>query len=251
MLRFLSLLCCSMYVMTALSAADWSGRISWESSVTPVDPSNKDNVDMAEMVSSMAPDFSYHCSPDERSIVFTSLSKYSKTYTDRIWYSNDADQTFWYVKNRYKEINTIDSGQWQTAKNADFDRDTQQNVKDFLAHKKLYSTDIEKIGDGEVIAGLPTTHYRVVKSGFVREHASAELWIHDAITLTRARWQSKVLNEDGTEKATLSASPLPLSIPVDTGVILKIVVIENGVNLSYTATEVQANDARHPVQEKK
>ncbi len=114
--------------------------------------------------------------------------------------------------------------------------DLDQNA---AAMKKLlpwhFDTDLEELAETDTICGYPVRRYRVKQSGFVKKGATAHLWITTKLHLPRRRFQSQF-------KSREVISPLPLSIPITRGAILKVEVLDGGVPVTAVATEVVAGE---------
>ena len=226
---FISATCCVVLAgsLSLSHAAEWAGAITWDSAVEALDPSQEE---MAELIHAMAPAFEYHCSSQGKTIIL------HYEHGTKQWH-RDADGSPWFIS---------PSNSWVQLKGVqDLEEQADQIAAFMPAH---YDTTLEKISEGEVIAGLPTTHYRIVKSGFIR--GTAEVWIHHEITPPRARWQMGYDDEDGFPVEMLNGSPIPLSLPFEKGVPLKVVVVENDIKITFTATSLLTGDdhVRHPQQ---
>lgn len=94
-----------------------------------------------------------------------------------------------------------------------------------------FKTKLATTGERDTICGYPVERFRVKESGFVRKGATAHVWIAPTLRLPRRRFQFEF-------KSHRIVSPLPLSIPVEAGTILKVEVVENNVPVTITATKI-------------
>lgn len=94
-----------------------------------------------------------------------------------------------------------------------------------------YEPELKETSEKAIICGFKCVKYEVVKSGFIRPNAQAEVWITKNIILDQMRYdfQTKIKRFD---------SPLPLSIGVRFGTILKMIVEENGVVVTYKVESI-------------
>ena len=91
-----------------------------------------------------------------------------------------------------------------------------------------------------MICGYRCRKYQVVKSGFVRSYASAQVWITCDIFLPQMR-----LDFQAENRRVLT--PLSLQIGVDGGTILRMKVNEDKVVVTYTVTAISGKLAEKPL----
>ena len=97
-----------------------------------------------------------------------------------------------------------------------------------------YRAILEETSETTDVCGLKCKKYKVMKSGFVKAYAKAVVWITNEIVLRQMRFNFE------TESRQI-LSPLPLQIGIDGGTILKMEVLENNVEVAYTARSVSKN----------
>jgi formylglycine-generating enzyme required for sulfatase activity len=98
-----------------------------------------------------------------------------------------------------------------------------------------YKTELEALDETDTICGYPVRKYRVKKSAFVKKDAVAHIWIAETLSLPARRYQFEFEYKRIT-------SPIPLSIPVPKGAILKAHIVDAGVPVTIVATEVVAGE---------
>jgi hypothetical protein len=103
---------------------------------------------------------------------------------------------------------------------------------------RQFAVELEKTGQTATIAGLPCERYLLKKSGFTRGPTTA--CITEAILPRRARFQIE------TETRRI-VSPLPLTMPLEKGAILEIATSDQGVDATWTASEVIAGEPADPL----
>ena len=96
-----------------------------------------------------------------------------------------------------------------------------------------YKTDLEPLEETDTICGYAVRKYRVKKSAFVKPDAKAHIWIAEKLQLPKRRYQFEF-------QARSIISPIPLSIPVPKGAILKAHIVDAGTPVTIVATEVEA-----------
>jgi len=101
-----------------------------------------------------------------------------------------------------------------------------------------FETPLEDTGESEEIAGFKTKKYKVLKSPFVREGAVAHVWVAEDLNIGGHRY-------DFQFKANRVVAPIPKSIPVKKGTILKAVVLERGTTVTSVVTSI---DKKAPVE---
>lgn len=95
-----------------------------------------------------------------------------------------------------------------------------------------YRTELAATGQTATICGQACREYKILKSGFVRAGATGTVWIAEAIKFRPSRYNF----ENDTRRVI---SPLPLSLPIPTGAILKAEIIEDNVSLTYEAVSLK------------
>ncbi|MDA1193681.1 MAG: hypothetical protein O2894_00700 [Planctomycetota bacterium] len=98
---------------------------------------------------------------------------------------------------------------------------------------RQFETKLEATDETATICGYETRKHKVLSSGFVR--GEGYVWITDAVTMPRCRF------DVGFRDETRIISPLPVSIPLTRGMILKVAVTERGTTVTWLATEVDAD----------
>lgn len=94
-----------------------------------------------------------------------------------------------------------------------------------------YKTDMQPTGRTPSVGGQTCREYRVLKSAFIRDGAKATICVAEALKLKPSRYSF----ENETRRAV---SPLPLSVPVPVGAILKAEVEEDGVVAVYEVVRI-------------
>lgn len=94
-----------------------------------------------------------------------------------------------------------------------------------------YKTDMEPTGKTANIAGQACREYKVLKTAFIRAGAQVRICVAEGIRFkpSRYRFESESRRAD---------SPLPLSLPVSQGAILKVEINEIGVEAVYEAVRI-------------
>lgn len=116
---------------------------------------------------------------------------------------------------------------------------TDPEVKKFMPH--LFAYEIKKTGKSEIIAGYKCDHYEVIKSGFVKAGATAEVWITSDLKLPPSQFSFE------SEWRRILAL-LPLQYGFTEGAVMKAVTREpsftgNGsVEVTYVVKEVLKGD---------
>lgn len=107
--------------------------------------------------------------------------------------------------------------------------DMDEKVKQLMqAH---FNTPLEDTGETEKIAGHNTRKFKVGKSPFVRPGATAHIWVAQDLDIGRHRY-------DFNFEWHRVTAPLPQSIPVQKGTVLKAVVLENGTTVTMAVTSL-------------
>ena len=107
--------------------------------------------------------------------------------------------------------------------------DMEPKMKKFMAAH--FDTPLKATDEVAEIAGFQTKKYQVLKSPFVRQGATAHIWVAEDLDIGRHRY-------DFHFKYNRIIAPLPQSIPVKKGTILKAVVVENGTTVTMVVTKV-------------
>jgi len=108
-----------------------------------------------------------------------------------------------------------------------------ENMRAFMPWN--FKTAMEPTGKQGTICGYDVAQYKVTKSAFMRPGATMHIWVAPRLQLPRHRYQFEF-------KASRAYSPLPISIPVAKGAILKVEVLENETPVTITATAVQPGE---------
>lgn len=91
-------------------------------------------------------------------------------------------------------------------------------------------TVLEPMEESEKIDGYPSRKYRIVSSQFVRRGAVGYAWVTDRVRLLRERGD---YNHEASGFRGLF--PLPMVLGVEEGTVMKLVITEDGVTVTYTA----------------
>lgn len=145
--------------------------------------------------------------------------------TDGIFFKDTAKYKSWFLDFNTK-IATL-------GKCSDLDENATDLLKKMYPY--TYGTELESMDDTLTICGYKTKKYKVVHSAFVRDYATAYIWIAKDLKLPLRRYDFQ------TDKKRM-VTPLPLSIINDIGAILKVEVKETGVLVTYTAVTIQQKD---------
>ncbi|MDQ1522735.1 MAG: hypothetical protein QOE47_659 [Pyrinomonadaceae bacterium] len=94
-----------------------------------------------------------------------------------------------------------------------------------------FKTEMQPTGKAAVVGGQPCRVYQVTKSAFIRDGATASICVAEALKFKPSRYSF----ENDTQRAD---SPLPLSLPVSQGAILKVEINESGVEAVYEAVKI-------------
>lgn len=94
-----------------------------------------------------------------------------------------------------------------------------------------YRTDMQRTGKTATIGGQSCREYKVIKSAFVRTGATASIWIAEGINFKRSRYSFQ-------NESSRADSPLPLSVAIPKGAILRMVINESGVSAVYEAVRL-------------
>ena len=105
---------------------------------------------------------------------------------------------------------------------------------------EYYRAVLKETSEDAMICGYRCRKYEVVKSGFVRSYAIAEVWITHDILLPQMRFDFQAENRR-------VLTPLPLQIGVDGGTVLRMKVNEDKVVVTYTVTAISGKLAEHPL----
>lgn len=94
-----------------------------------------------------------------------------------------------------------------------------------------YTTEMKATGKEAVINGYKCKQYKVLKSGFVKANAEAYIWVTTDIKLPRFRYDIE------TQWYRMIA-PIPASIPVEEGVVVRSDITESDVRVVIELNEV-------------
>jgi hypothetical protein len=89
-----------------------------------------------------------------------------------------------------------------------------------------YKTDMQPTGKTATIGGQLCREYKVLKSAFIRKDAAATVCVAEAVNFKPSRYSFQ-------NEASRADSPLPLSVPIPRGAIMRIEVNESGVTAVY------------------
>lgn len=107
---------------------------------------------------------------------------------------------------------------------------TDDKVKAFMPWH--FKTELEKTDATDTILGHAVRRYKVTRSAFVRQGATAHVWIAEDVQLPARRYQFEF-------EFTRAISPIPLSIPVPKGAILKAEIVDQGTPVTITMTALE------------
>ena len=141
--------------------------------------------------------------------------------TDGTFFKDTAKYKSWFLDH---ETQTANPG-----KCADLDDNATDLLKKMYPY--TYGTELDKQDDTLTICGYKTQKYKVVHSAFVRDYATAYVWITKDLKFPLRRFDFQ------TERKRM-VTPLPLSLINDIGAILQVEVAETGVVVTYTATRI-------------
>ena len=113
--------------------------------------------------------------------------------------------------------------------------DMDAKMKAFMPQH--FKSELKATPDTATIAGHPTRKFEVIKSAFVRQGATAHVWIAEDLDIGKHRYNFEF------EFSRVTA-PIPLSIPVDKGTILKAEILENGTLVTIVASEVAKGEPK-------
>jgi hypothetical protein len=113
--------------------------------------------------------------------------------------------------------------------------DLNESMKDKNMQKLLpfhYRPLLEKIDTIDIISGYKCRLYEVKKSGFIKPEAKAKVWITKKIIIPQMRYEFQ--NDNFRD-----FSPLPLQLGVKDGTIIKMIIEEKGVKVTYQVTNIE------------
>lgn len=145
--------------------------------------------------------------------------------TDGTFFKDTAKYKSWYLDPRSK------TAIYGTC--SDIDENVNDALRQLLPYN--YKTDLEETGEEEVICGYTTKKYKVLKSAYIRDYATAWVWITKDLKFPLRRY-------DFQTQTKRMVSPLPLTLINEIGAILKVEVHETGVVVTYTATRLIEKD---------
>lgn len=95
-----------------------------------------------------------------------------------------------------------------------------------------YRTDMQPTGKTATISGQSCREYKVLKSAFIRTGATASIWIAEGINFKRSRYSFQ-------NESSRADSPLPLSVAIPKGAIMKMLINESNVVVIYEAVRLK------------
>ena len=107
---------------------------------------------------------------------------------------------------------------------------TETKVRAFMPWH--FKTDMEPTGEKATICGFAVERYRVKQSGFMRRGATMHVWVAPDLQLPKHRYQFEF-------EFHRTVSPLPVSIPVEKGAVLKVEVVEGDTPVTVTAVSIE------------
>ena len=107
--------------------------------------------------------------------------------------------------------------------------EVDEQVKSFMADKYTYQlTDLQQ---PDTILGYPAKAYQYSQSGWLKPGAVCTMWITDQLYTRPSRYNME------TDWYRI-ISTLPLNYGISKGVVLKCLVVEDGVEVTYEVTEI-------------
>jgi hypothetical protein len=89
-----------------------------------------------------------------------------------------------------------------------------------------YKTDMQPTGKTATIGGQLCREYKVFKSAFIRNGATASMCVAEAVNFKPSRYSFQ-------NESSRADSPLPLSVPIPKGAIMRMEINESGVAAVY------------------
>lgn len=148
---------------------------------------------------------------------------------------------FIFADSLYKRVYFLDTITKTKTRGKGVSMETEfQDEKTQKAMPAYYRAELKETSEKATICGHSCTKFNVEKSGFVRAYAKAEVWISDEVLLPQLRF-------DFQTEGKRILTPLPLQIGIDKGTILKMVVNEDNVIVTYTVTAVSSEKPAAPI----
>lgn len=129
------------------------------------------------------------------------------------------------------EAYLLDAGAKTAAKVNVMNLDDEEGAKLASFMPYHYKTDMQPTGRTANVGGRMCREYKVLKSAFIRKGAKASLCVSEAVRFKPSRYRF----ENESKRVD---SPLPLSLPVSEGAILKLAINESGVAVVYEAVRI-------------
>lgn len=107
--------------------------------------------------------------------------------------------------------------------------DLNPKVKELM--QGHFNTPLEDTGENAKIAGYEAKKYKVTKSPFIRQGATAHIWVAEDLEIGRHRY-------DFNFEYKRIIAPVPQSIPVKKGTVLKAVIVEYGNTVTMQVVRV-------------
>ena len=139
----------------------------------------------------------------------------------------------------FRRVYFVDSAGITRGKSTDLEKEFNDEKTRKLM-PEYYRAVLKETSEDTMICGYRCRKYEVVKSGFVRSYAIAEVWITHEILLPQLRFDFQAENRR-------VLTPLPLQIGVDGGTVLRMKVNEDKVVVTYTVTVISGKLAEHPL----
>lgn len=112
---------------------------------------------------------------------------------------------------------------------ANLDSEDNAKMASFMPHH--YQTDMRPTGRTANVGGHACRDYQVLASGFIRKGAKASVCVAEAVKFKPSRYSFE-------SESRRVDSPLPLSLPVAQGAILRMEINESGVTVVYEAEKI-------------
>ncbi len=96
---------------------------------------------------------------------------------------------------------------------------------------QFYNLQLEKTSETDTICGYITRKYRIAQGGAIRPNARAFIWVCHEVTVPPSRFMFE--NENKKFPA-----PVPLFTGLENGLVMKMEVVENDVNVVFTVTRI-------------
>ena len=139
----------------------------------------------------------------------------------------------------FRRVYFLDSTGITRGKCTDLEKEFQdEKVRKLMPEH--YRAALKETSADTTLCGYHCRKYEVVKSGFVRGYAKAEVWITNEILLPQLRFDFHAGNRR-------VLTPLPLQIGVDGGTVLRMRVNEDKVVVTYTVTAISGKLSEKPL----